>query len=180
MKKSIHSVSATQGFMLVISLILLFQIVIYIDDILPHDLSLRDQVSVSIYTFHISISKYSQKDFPESFITERARHDLKVLTSVGPRVVGSYENEVFAVEFLTQELIRIKDAAHEVHSVDIDVQTVSGSYYVNYRPFGAFNSYGNVQNVIVKLHARNESAKSILVNAHFDSVPSSPGKLQIM
>lgn len=59
MKKSIHSVSATQGFMLVISLILLFQIVIYIDDILPHDLSLRDEVSVSIYTFHISISKYS-------------------------------------------------------------------------------------------------------------------------
>ena len=102
---------------------------------------------------------------------------MRTLTSVGPRVVGSYENEVFAVEFLRRQLTLIKDAAHEVHSVEVDVQKVSGSYYLDFKPFGAFNSYGNVQNVIVKLHGRNESAKSILVNAHFDSVPSSPGKL---
>lgn len=89
--------------------------------------------------------------------------------------MGSYENEIGAVNFLYNELVQIRELADIHKNLDIDIQTVSGSYYLDFKPFGAYNVYSNVQNVIAKIHASNFSKHNILINAHFDSVPTSPG-----
>ncbi|KRT78797.1 Peptidase [Oryctes borbonicus] len=93
----------------------------------------------------------------------------------GSRVVGSFENEVGAVNFLFDELRNITENVESSRKVEIDVQTVNGSYYLDFKPFGAYNIYRNVQNVVAKIYATNISKYSILINAHFDSVPTSPG-----
>lgn len=94
---------------------------------------------------------------------------------MGPRVLGSYENEVLSVDILTREIGFIQQQANRNLTIDLDVQVVTGAYFLGYKPNGIINAYSNVQNVIVKVHARNDTAHSILVNAHFDSVPTSPG-----
>lgn len=80
-----------------------------------------------------------------------------------------------AVELLKREIKLIIYEAHPNQSIESDVQTVSGSYFLNYKPHGTINSYSNVQNVIVKVNSRSNSTHGILVNSHFDSVPTSPG-----
>lgn len=102
---------------------------------------------------------------------------MKVLTSLGPRTVGSYENEALAVDFFKREINYIQQQANGNQKIEMDIQTVSGSYYLDFKPYGTISAYGNVQNVIVKLHSRNNSKHSLLVNSHFDTVPGSPGKL---
>lgn len=81
-----------------------------------------------------------------------------------------------AVDLLKREIGFIQQQANSNQTIEVDVQVVSGSYYVDYKPYGAINTYGKVQNVVVKLASRNNSRHSVLVNAHFDSVPTSPGE----
>lgn len=97
-----------------------------------------------------------------------------MLTDIGPRVTGSYENEVLAVDLLKQRIKLIQQQAHTNQRIEFDLQTVSGSYLLA-TPYSGIHAYGNVQNVIVKLHSKNDSQHSLLVNAHFDSVAFSPG-----
>ncbi|KAL3287811.1 hypothetical protein HHI36_002272 [Cryptolaemus montrouzieri] len=111
---------------------------------------------------------------PDEFITERAQQDLKYLTDLGPRVVGSYENEVLTVEFLKKRIQEIIHHSHSSQKIELDVQIVSGSYYLDSRPTRKINIYANVQNVVVKLYGQDAN-NSLLLNAHFDSVPTSPG-----
>ena len=59
---------------------------------------------------------------PDRFIEERARRSLRALTSVGARPAGSYENEVLAVDLIVRELNSIKQRAHGVHKLTVDVQ----------------------------------------------------------
>lgn len=47
---------------------------------------------------------------------------------------------------------------------------------MNTSPAGKIVSYANLQNVLVKLYASNDhSNHTLLINAHYDSVPTSPG-----
>lgn len=101
---------------------------------------------------------------------------MKSLTDLGPRVLGSYENEILSVDLLKREIQFIQQQANKNFIIDLDIQMVSGSYFLGYKPNGIINAYSNVQNVVVKVSSKNSSAYSILVNAHFDSVPTSPGK----
>lgn len=117
---------------------------------------------------------------PHSFIAERAWKDLKILTNFGARVVGTYSNEVLAVDFLKREISYIKQLAHRNQRIELDVQVVSGSYWTGFKPYGMTTMYRNVQNVVVKLHGRsrtqfNRPDEALLLNCHFDSVPGSPG-----
>ncbi|XP_046804765.1 endoplasmic reticulum metallopeptidase 1-like [Lucilia cuprina] len=122
---------------------------------------------------------------PHSFIAERAWKDLKILTNFGPRVVGSYSNEVLAVDFLKREISYIKQLAHKNQRIELDVQVVSGTYWTGFKPYGMTTMYRNIQNVVVKLHGEyklnqghqntNFKDKALLLNCHFDTVPGSPG-----
>lgn len=113
---------------------------------------------------------------PDRFIAERARNYLMNLTRVGPRPVGSFENEVLAVNFFSKEINVIINKANKIHQITYDLQKVSGSYPLTFLD-GMTNIYKDVQNVIVKIGPRKESEHSLLVNCHFDTVIDSPGEL---
>uniref|UniRef100_A0AAR5P1C9 FXNA-like protease n=2 Tax=Dendroctonus ponderosae TaxID=77166 RepID=A0AAR5P1C9_DENPD len=160
-RASIHSLPCYVGVLTIFALTCLYGIVILVDNILPTPLTVLDE------------SRY-----PHAFIAERASWDLKNLTDIGPRVVGSYENEVLAVEYLTKTINSIMQQSHPNQYLEQDIQIVTGSYYLSAKQ-GVINVYENVQNVVVKLHGKNGSS-SVLVNAHFDSVPTSPGNMKVI
>jgi Zn-dependent M28 family amino/carboxypeptidase len=65
--------------------------------------------------------------------------------------------------------------AHKNQKLELDVQVVSGSLYLQTKLHGNIFSYSNLQNIVVKVHANNNATQSVLINSHFDSVPTSPG-----
>lgn len=115
-----------------------------------------------------------EKDHRGSFIEERARTHLKMLTSFGPRPTGSYENEVLAVEYILRQVDFIKHRLKPPHSIQVDVQKPSGSFNLDFQD-GFTSSYSRVQNIIVKFEPKTGANYSVMVNCHFDSVPGSPG-----
>ncbi len=142
------------------------------------------------------------RENPGRFLEGKARKYLKQLTSVGPRpagmsmiqtcptlsfvnilhifkkycFVGSYENEVLAVEFFRREVDAIIDKAKVAHKLSVDIQKPRGSFSLDFID-GLTHHYRDIQNFIVKLEPRDrESKHSLLLNCHFDSVPQSPGK----
>ncbi|XP_021931492.1 endoplasmic reticulum metallopeptidase 1-like [Zootermopsis nevadensis] len=112
---------------------------------------------------------------PGKFIAERAMNHLMRLTDIGPRTTGSYENEVLAIKFFEEEIGSIMDRAKPIHNVQVDIQKTSGAFPLHFLD-GMTNVYRDVQNVIVRVSAKYaESAHSLLVNCHFDTVSGSPG-----
>lgn len=119
---------------------------------------------------------------PGSFIGERAYKHLERLTSIGPRVAGSYENEVRTVDLLMREIGFIKQFAHPAHLITMDVQKPSGVLTpITGQGLEHNTIYHSLANVVVKIESRNgtnSSAEALLVNAHFDTVHGSPGLLR--
>lgn len=141
------------GLMLVV-----FSLVIIIEKQLPTGYKLQDEAK-----------------YPDSFIAERAYNILKNLTEIGPRIAGSYENEVLAINVLKQEIDAIIKEAHETHIIEVDIQKASGAFNLEFLD-GMTNVYQDVQNVVVKVGSRINSPHSLLINCHFDSVVDSPGE----
>jgi Peptidase family M28 len=112
---------------------------------------------------------------PTEFIAERAWRDLKILNDFGPKPVGTYANEVLAIDFLKREISYIKQLANKKQKITDDHQVVSGAYLAGFRPHAMTNVYRNVQNVIVRLHGSDEGNHTLMLNCHFDSVAGSPG-----
>eukprot|EP00981_Chlorochromonas_danica_P003733 scaffold686_cov177-Ochromonas_danica.AAC.17 len=106
-----------------------------------------------------------------------ARKYLQDLTEIGPRVTGSNANEYVTPKWLLDRLHAVKTniISPDIH-LDIVLQTPSSSFYIDFLG-GMNNVYSNVTNVIARLSSKNipSTSSSILVNAHFDSVPGSPG-----
>lgn len=118
----------------------------------------------------------NEHNYPDRFVAERARNHLVNLTSMGPRHVGSKENEVLAVKLLLDEIKIISKQAHSSHKVEWDLQRVSGSFSLQFLD-GMTNVYKNVQNIVVKIGPVQTSRHSLLINCHFDSVVDSPGNI---
>lgn len=78
-----------------------------------------------------------------SFIEERARNDLIALTSIGPRVSGSHENDILAVDGILRILKEIKNSKFAVHSLEFEVQKPTGSFFVEFQD-GLTHSYAHV------------------------------------
>nr|XP_012141016.1 PREDICTED: endoplasmic reticulum metallopeptidase 1-like [Megachile rotundata]XP_012141017.1 PREDICTED: endoplasmic reticulum metallopeptidase 1-like [Megachile rotundata]XP_012141018.1 PREDICTED: endoplasmic reticulum metallopeptidase 1-like [Megachile rotundata]XP_012141019.1 PREDICTED: endoplasmic reticulum metallopeptidase 1-like [Megachile rotundata] len=112
--------------------------------------------------------------YPERFIAERAHNHLLNLTSIGPRIVGSYENEVLAIKYLTNSINNIIKDANENHKILVNVTKHSGAFPLKFLD-GMTNVYRNVQNVIVKIGPHRPTQSSLLINCHFDTFPESPG-----
>lgn len=153
-----HTVSSFIGLIFMSLLFGLYGLVYMMNDVLPVALVLDDERNRS-----------------DAFITERVMQDLKELTEIGPRIAGSYENEVLAVNFFKEKINEIQQQAHPTKKIEIDVQTVSSSFFLNSLIYEGINAYAKAQNVVVKLYSSNNTENSLLVNAHFDSTPSSPG-----
>lgn len=119
---------------------------------------------------------------PGAFIGERAYKHLERLTSIGPRVAGSYENEVRTVDLLMREIGFIKQFANQVHKITMDVQKPSGLMTPVGDGLEHNTIYQSLANVVVKIEGVNSTdsnKEALLVNAHFDSVHGSPGILQL-
>lgn len=112
---------------------------------------------------------------PDRVIEERALSHLRQLASLGSRPVGSYENEILAIEFFTFGIRYIMQQANPAQKISFDIQKCTGSYTLAFQPHGFTNCYSNVQNIVVRLGSHTNSSSSLLVNCHFDSVPTSPG-----
>ncbi|EDV35716.2 uncharacterized protein Dana_GF12335 [Drosophila ananassae] len=106
------------------------------------------------------------------FIAQRAMENLYNLTNIGPKVVGSFNNENKTVQYLLNELALIKEQVlDDYFDIEIDHQQVSGSYI----HWTMVNMYQGVQNLVVKLSPKNCTSDAyLLVNSHFDSKPTSP------
>ncbi|XP_029371907.1 endoplasmic reticulum metallopeptidase 1 isoform X3 [Echeneis naucrates] len=109
------------------------------------------------------------------FNAVRARRHLEQITSVGPRPVGSQENEVLTVGYLLEQIenIRVETAAGP-HQLMVDVQRPTGSFSIDF--LGGFTSfYDHVTNIAVRLEPKGGANHLMLANCHFDTVANSPG-----
>ncbi|XP_030376828.1 endoplasmic reticulum metallopeptidase 1-like isoform X2 [Scaptodrosophila lebanonensis] len=108
-----------------------------------------------------------------AFIAERAQKLLYEYDVIGPKVVGSHENENVTVALLRSEIDSIRQVMLTgMFEMEVDVQQVSGAYMRS----SIVNMYQGVQNVVVKLSCKVSTSNSyLLVNSHFDSKPGSPG-----
>lgn len=158
-KHKIELPLTTSNFLYLLGLILIvFALVIVIEKQLPPGLKIKDQ-----------------RKHRDRFIAERAYNHLKTLTNFGPRISGSYENEVLAVNFLKDEINNIISEAKEHNVIELDIQKVSGSFQLEF--LDNMNLvYRDQQNVIVKVGSKIRSQHSLLINCHFDTVADSPGK----
>lgn len=111
---------------------------------------------------------------PVFYIVSYRAH-LENITSVGPRVVGSPENEILTVNYLLQQIKAIESESSKVHRISVDIQRPTGTFSIDF--LGGFTSYyDNITNVVVKLEPRSGAEHAVLSNCHFDSVPNTPGK----
>lgn len=140
-----------------LSMVIVFGIIVYVEKQLPTPLMVEDEASN-----------------PGKFIAERAKNTLVNLTNIGPRVTGSYENEVLAVNFLKNTIESIIGQAKPMHKIELDFQKISGSFPLTFLD-GMTHVYHDVQNVVVKIGSQKGSEHSILMNCHFDTVSDSPG-----
>ncbi|XP_032590409.1 endoplasmic reticulum metallopeptidase 1 isoform X2 [Drosophila grimshawi] len=110
--------------------------------------------------------------YPDRFIAERAEQVLHSLVALGPRVVGSKENEFGSVRVISSTMQKVRSELSAVHDIEMDVQVASGSYI----HWGAVNMYQSIQNIVVKISPKGtNSSNYVLVNSHYDTVPAGPG-----
>ncbi|KAB5549202.1 hypothetical protein PHYPO_G00064680 [Pangasianodon hypophthalmus] len=109
------------------------------------------------------------------FNASRARKYLEHITSVGPRPAGSAENEIMTVNFLLEQVERVRsESADGPNTITVETHKHSGSFSIDF--LGGFTScYDQITNIVVRLEPRGGAQHFVLANCHFDSVPSSPG-----
>ncbi|XP_076141008.1 endoplasmic reticulum metallopeptidase 1 isoform X2 [Alosa pseudoharengus] len=124
---------------------------------------------------HLSLQQLVLGRSTGEFNALRARKHLESITSVGPRPVGSVENEVMTVGYLLAEIEHIREESMAgPHAITVDVQRPTGSFSIDF--LGGFTSYyDKVTNIAVKLEPKNGAQHLMLANCHFDSVANSPG-----
>lgn len=110
------------------------------------------------------------------FSEERARVHLDAITSFGPRPTGSVANEIHTVKYILDQVSKIKLSAKKSVVVEVDVQKPTGTFFLDFLD-GFTSHYYNITNIVVRVSPVNNSPPehSVLINAHFDSVPNSPG-----
>uniref|UniRef100_A0A4W3HYA7 Endoplasmic reticulum metallopeptidase 1 n=1 Tax=Callorhinchus milii TaxID=7868 RepID=A0A4W3HYA7_CALMI len=99
---------------------------------------------------------------------------LQHITELGPRPSGSPANEILTVNYLLEQVQKMKEGGGAAHQITVDVQRPTGSFSIDF--LGGFGSYyDNISNVVVKLEPKHGAKHAVLANCHFDSVANSPG-----
>lgn len=143
---------------------------------LPSPILIENEVSISrnLFTDQILCNKkfHFQAQYPHRFIAERAKRFNDELTGIGPRVVGSIENEEIAIQFLEREVQQIIQSRNLIHNITYDIQKASGSFELD----AMTSVYNDIQNFVVKFTpADRDPSHCLLINSHYDSVPISRG-----
>ena len=90
--------------------------------------------------------------------------------------MGSYQADVQAVQYLVEQLERIRSICSPRVRMVVDIQTVSGKFHL--ASWNVYQQYSGVRNLVVRLTSsqRNRTgAAALLTNCHYDSVPQAPG-----
>ncbi|XP_019554040.3 endoplasmic reticulum metallopeptidase 1 [Aedes albopictus] len=153
---NIHHVSAWYGIVVVALVLAAGSVTNYFLTNLPEALTVAD------------LERY-----PVAFIAERAWDNLKSFTDLGPRVAGSKANDELAVGIFKREIETIQATKHVNQEVIMENQVVTGAFNFTFYGSSMTTIYRNVQNIVVKLKGKSDDA--LLLNCHFDTVPSSPG-----
>ncbi|XP_051745106.1 endoplasmic reticulum metallopeptidase 1-like isoform X2 [Ctenopharyngodon idella] len=120
----------------------------------------------------ISVQQLISSSSTGHFNALRARKHLERITSVGPRTIGSPENEITTVNYLLDQIEQIRSESETgPHSITVDVQRPTGSFSIN----SFISYYDRVTNIAVKLEPKTSAQHFMLANCHFDSVANSPG-----
>lgn len=124
---------------------------------------------------HLSLQQLVIGRSSGEFNAIRARRHLEQITSVGPRPVGSPENEVLTVGYLMEQIEKIhEETAAGPHQLTVDVQRPTGTFSIDF--LGGFTSYyDRVTNIAVRLEPKSGAQHLMLANCHFDTVANSPG-----
>ncbi|XP_030625487.1 endoplasmic reticulum metallopeptidase 1-like [Chanos chanos] len=124
---------------------------------------------------HLSLQQLVIGKSTGEFNAVRARRHLESITRVGPRPVGSPENEVLTVNYLLDQIAHIQsETSAGLHTISVDIQRPTGSFSIDF--LGGFTSYyDRVTNIAVKLEPKAGAQHLMLANCHFDSVANSPG-----
>ncbi|TSK72062.1 Endoplasmic reticulum metallopeptidase 1 [Bagarius yarrelli] len=111
----------------------------------------------------------------DEFNATRARKYLEHITSVGPRPAGSAENDIVTVNFLLEEVERVRsESVFGPNTITVETHKHSGSFSIDF--LGGFTScYDQITNIVVRLEPKGGAQHFVLANCHFDSVPNSPG-----
>lgn len=111
------------------------------------------------------------------FVAKRAMTTLVKLSNLGPRPVGSYENEKLAFELFKTEVQDVINDSDNANSVQMLNQKVSGSFLLNMKGWKYLLSYEDLQNVVVRVDPKRPGSANdaVLLNCHYDSVPAGPG-----
>lgn len=117
----------------------------------------------------------SNSTVDDGFVAKRAWVTLVKLANLGPRPVGSYENEVLAFDLMKSEITDIMNRAGNVYDIEMYNQKVSGSFPLNMKNWNLLLSYEGLQNVVVKIDPKRGVSDAVLLNCHFDTVPAGPG-----
>uniref|UniRef100_A0AC11DRR5 Endoplasmic reticulum metallopeptidase 1 n=1 Tax=Ovis aries TaxID=9940 RepID=A0AC11DRR5_SHEEP len=134
-------------------------------------LALRALVQLSLRQLVLRGAAVGQQG---EFDAHQARDYLEHITSIGPRITGSPENEILTVHYLLEQIKLIEAQSNSLHKISVDVQRPTGSFSIDF--LGGFTSYyDNITNVVVKLEPRAGAQHAVLANCHFDSVANSPG-----
>lgn len=133
-------------------------------------------VDVVRFPAPLSVESLQSSGLPKDlqFSEERARNFVVELSSIGPKPTGSYENEVIAVDYITRQLNYIKSHTKPVNKVEIDMQKTSGCFDLTFKE-GMTSCYHDVKNIIARIGPQKSTNISIVINCHYDSVPTSPG-----
>lgn len=163
-KKRSQPLISSKGWLLIFSAYFSVFIAVFYCDII------RFPSPVSVETLKRSVGQRSLE-----FSEERAKNFVTDLSSIGPKPTGSYENEVAAVDYLTQHLKYIKSHVKPFNKIEFDVQKASGCFPLTFKD-GMISCYQNVKNIIARIGPVNPTNTSLLINCHYDSVPTSPGR----
>lgn len=113
--------------------------------------------------------------FRLEFSATNALQTLIHLADIGPKVTGSHENELQAVNYITDKIYNIMKTSSARHTIVYDLQKASGKFKLSFLSKNVTLVYSNIQNVVVKIGPKSPTNISLLLNCHFDSVPQSPG-----
>ncbi|XP_058123615.1 endoplasmic reticulum metallopeptidase 1-like [Anopheles ziemanni] len=124
-----------------------------------------------------ALRRADESRHPERFIAEVAKQHLFEMSNVGPRVAGSYANEVLTVGFLRRVIEEVAANAHPAQHVDIEVQRATGDMFLDYTNYPQTSVYRGIQNVIARIVPATgpDPDNYLMLGSHFDSVPQSPG-----
>lgn len=120
----------------------------------------------------------TQASHPNDFIADHAYEHIRYLSEdIGYRITGHPNNELLTVNYIEGVIRDINDARHENVVLTWSIDHHSGSFSKETKKLPYVNVYRGVQNIVAKLEPKNVDPEFayILLNAHFDTVPMSPG-----